>query len=181
MGASLQRRAGLKRLLRRFTRERSGSAAVEFAFIAFPFLALIFAIVQTSLALFATQVLQAQTANAARDIMTGGAKTWDRQTFRKAVCDDAFLFKCDKLGIEVRSSQTFGTADSSPISAECAAPVDPKKLDAKVENSCYSSGGSKEVMIVRVTYQWPFGVDLTAEDRIMTIAATVAFLNEPFP
>lgn len=181
MGASLSRHERIGTLLRRFGRERSGAAAVEFAFVAFPFLALVFAIVQTSLALFATQVLQAQTAQAAREIMTGSAKTWDRQTFRKAVCDNAYLFSCEKLGIEVRSAGNFGAADSSEISAECATPIDPDNLNTEVESSCYAKGQGKDVMIVRVSYRWPFGIDLTAEDRIMTIAATVAFLNEPFP
>ena len=47
------------RWLRRFARRQDGAAAVEFAFIAAPFLALLFAILETSLVFFAGQTLEA--------------------------------------------------------------------------------------------------------------------------
>ena len=44
--------------MRRFRRNRRGSAAVEFALIATPFFALLFAIIETSIVFFAGQVLE---------------------------------------------------------------------------------------------------------------------------
>ena len=47
------------RLARRFARAQDGAAAVEFALVAAPFLALIFAILETALVFFAGQTLEA--------------------------------------------------------------------------------------------------------------------------
>jgi len=45
-------------LLRRFRRNRGGSAVVEFALVAPLFFALLFAIIETALMFFASQVLE---------------------------------------------------------------------------------------------------------------------------
>ena len=60
--------------LSRFRRDRQGSAAIEFAFVGIPFLMMMFAIVETALMFFATQVLETATADSARLIMTGQAQ-----------------------------------------------------------------------------------------------------------
>jgi Flp pilus assembly protein TadG len=57
--------------LRRFRRNRRGSAAVEFALVAPVFFALLFAIIETSIVFFAGQVLETITQDAARTILTG--------------------------------------------------------------------------------------------------------------
>ena len=61
-------------VLRRFRRNRRGSAAVEFALVAPVFFALLFAIIETAIVFFASQVLETVTQNSARQIMTGQAQ-----------------------------------------------------------------------------------------------------------
>ena len=61
--------------LRRFRQREDGAAAVEFALIATPFLALTFAIMETAGVFFAGQALETATADSARLIMTGQAQT----------------------------------------------------------------------------------------------------------
>ena len=61
--------------LRRFRRNRRGSAAVEFALVAPVFFALLFAIIETALVFFAGQVLETITQDSARQILTGQAQT----------------------------------------------------------------------------------------------------------
>lgn len=68
-------KASLRNVLRRFRRSRRGSAAVEFALVAPVFFALLFAIIETALVFFASQVLETVTQNSARMIMTGQAQT----------------------------------------------------------------------------------------------------------
>ena len=63
------------RLARRFVRRQDGAAAVEFALVAAPFLALTFAILETAFVFFAQQTLEATTADSARLVMTGQAQT----------------------------------------------------------------------------------------------------------
>ena len=67
--------ASVRNTLRRFRRNRRGSAAVEFALVAPVFFALLFAIIETAIMFFATQVLETMTQDAARAVLTGQAQS----------------------------------------------------------------------------------------------------------
>src|ERR1700690_1807777 len=86
------------RAARRFVRHQDGAAAVEFALVALPFLALLFAILETALVFFAGQTLEAAAANSARLIMTGQAQSagYAQADFKTAVCANLAggLFDC---------------------------------------------------------------------------------------
>jgi Flp pilus assembly protein TadG len=85
------------RLARRFLRQEEGAAAVEFALVATPFLALAFAILEMALVFFAGQTLESATADSTRLIMTGQAQLagYDETQFKTAVCDRvAGMFDC---------------------------------------------------------------------------------------
>src|ERR1700722_14003273 len=58
-------------VFRHFRRNRRGSAAVEFALIAPLFFALLFAIIETAIMFFASQILETITQESARMVMTG--------------------------------------------------------------------------------------------------------------
>jgi Flp pilus assembly pilin Flp len=62
------------RTVRRFARRQDGIAAVEFGIVAAPFLALMFAIMETAMVFFASQTLETAVADSARLIMTGQAQ-----------------------------------------------------------------------------------------------------------
>ena len=57
--------AAARKALRRFRRNRRGSAAVEFALVAPVFFALLFAIIETAIVFFAGQVLETVTQDSA--------------------------------------------------------------------------------------------------------------------
>src|ERR1035437_1140141 len=59
----------------RFARHQDGTAAIEFALVAVPFLALLFAILETALVFFAGQTLETAASDSGRLIMTGQAQT----------------------------------------------------------------------------------------------------------
>ena len=61
-------------ILRRFRRNRRGSAAVEFALVAPIFFALLFAIIELAMVFFASQVLETVTQDSRALIMTGQAQ-----------------------------------------------------------------------------------------------------------
>ena len=69
-------------------RQQDGAAAVEFALVAAPFLALVFAIMETAMVFFAGQALETAAADSARLIMTGQAQTqgFDQAKFKQEVC-----------------------------------------------------------------------------------------------
>src|SRR5258707_8613082 len=99
--------ASVRNALRRFRRNRRGSAAVEFALVAPVFFALLFAIIETAIVFFAGQVLETVTQDSARMIMTGQAQTtgYDKGTFKTYVCGTiTVLFDCvNGISIDVQN------------------------------------------------------------------------------
>ena len=168
-------------LLRRFRRNRGGSAVVEFALVAPMFIALLFAIIETALMFFASQVLETVTQDSARKIMTGQAQDakLTAAQFKDEVCSRvAALFDCaGGIYVDVRSYPSFGSVNiADPISAS----------KTFINDMKYCPGKDGDIVVVRLFYQWPilvtrFGYDisnLSGSKRLLT--ATAAFQNEPF-
>lgn len=161
-------------LLRRLRRDESGTAAIEFAIIAMPFFALMFAIIETAIVFFAGQALETATADAARLIMTGQVQKQklSQSQFRQEVCDNMrSILNCEALKIDVRTYTTFAGSSTRPKDDE--APQ-------------FSPGNGGDIVVVRVSYEWPLItslVGLSLADRPngkRLIASTAAFRNEPF-
>ncbi len=174
-------RAFAPRIVRRFARRNDGAAAVEFAMVAAPFLALVFAILETALVFFAGQVLETAAADSARLILTGQAQKagFSQAQFKEEVCKRVFgLFDCaNGIQVDVRTYSAFGSADTSkPIDANGNLTFTPS----------YTPGGAGDIVVVRLMYQWPVYVsllglnlaDLAGSKRLLM--ATAAFKNEPF-
>jgi len=166
-------------LIRRFLGTGSGVTAVEFAMVAPPFLALLYAILQTTLVFFAQQVLQTATIQAARLIMTGQAQAgnYTAAQFQQAVCANATsLFNCGSIYVNV---QTF----SSFSSVTMLNPVSNGTFSSS--GMSYSPGGTGDIEVVQVFYQWPvypgpLGFTLSnASGNVHVLVATAAFRNEP--
>ena len=172
------------RLARRFVRRQDGAAAVEFALVALPFLALTFAILETALVFFAGQTLEAAAADSARLIMTGQAQTggFDKDAFKNAVCEHVYgLFDCTN-GVYV-NVQTY-TDFSSSATAVNTSPITNGTFDtSKLQ---YNPGGPGDIVVVTLYYQWPIYVtllgnnldDLNGGNRLLV--ATSVFRNEPY-
>src|SRR6188768_1390470 len=99
--------------VRRFARGNDGIAAVEFGIVAAPFLALMFAIMETALIFFASQTLETAVADSARLIMTGQAQSssFTQAQFKNAVCAKILgLFDCaNGLKIDVKTYTNFSS------------------------------------------------------------------------
>src|SRR5882757_1280271 len=122
IGAARLKRAKLLRIktVRRFAKGEDGIAAVEFALVAAPFLALLFAIMETSLVFFAGQSLETAVADSARLIMTGQAQSqkFDASAFKDAVCSRIYaLFDCQSgLSVDVQAFSSFSAVtNTSPV------------------------------------------------------------------
>jgi len=168
--------------VRRFAKGEEGVAAVEFGIVAAPFLALLFAIMETALVFFADQVLETAAADSARMIMTGQAQAlgWDQVKFKEDACKRTNgLFDCAGLQIDVKAySGGFSSVGN-------AKPVDANG-NLQVSGFGYQPGSACSIVVVRLMYQWPvyaavlgFNLaDLTGSKRLLM--ATAAFRNEPF-
>jgi Flp pilus assembly protein TadG len=169
------------RLARRFLRRQDGAAAVEFALVAAPFLALTFAILETAMVFFAGQTLEAAAADAARLIMTGQAQTagYTSADFKKAVCDRIYgLFDCSNgVTVNVQSYSSFASVPTTQ-------PIVNGQLNT--ENMGYNPGGPGDIVVVSLYYQWPIYVsmlgnslsNLNGGNRLL--AATSVFRVEPY-
>lgn len=173
--------AAVPRIVRRFLRRKDGAAAIEFAMVAAPFLALVFAILETAIVFFAGQALETATADSARLIMTGQAQksSFSQEQFKTEVCKRVFgLFDCvNGVQVDVRTYAAFSSINNSkPIDANGNLTVTPT----------YAPGGPGDIVVVRLLYQWPVYVsllglnlsDLSGNKRL--IMATAAFRNEPY-
>jgi Flp pilus assembly protein TadG len=174
--------ATVRKTLRRFCRNRRGSAAVEFALVAPVFFALLFAIIETAIVFFAGQVLETVTQDSARMIMTGQAQTtgYSQSSFKTdVVCAKInVLFDCTNgISVDVQSYSAFSSVSISN-------PIDAGKNFVPPNN--YSPGGPGDIVVVRLFYQWPLIVtglgynisNLTGSKRLLV--ATAAFRNEPY-
>jgi Flp pilus assembly protein TadG len=180
--AGLVRRGFVRpKIVSRFGRDKDGAAALEFAFVAGPFLFLLFAIIEVAMVFFAGQVLETATANASRLIMTGQAQTqnFDQAAFKNAVCQKTdVLMSCSGIAVDVRTYASFGSASTSRPTTGTGA--------VNYGGMSYNQGAGGDIVVVRVVYEWPvlmpsFGLtigDLPNGKRLLM--ATAAFRNEPF-
>lgn len=169
-------------LLRRFGRNRTASAAVQFAFIAPLFFGLLFAIIETALMFFASQVLETATQDSARWILTGRAQgaNYDAAAFKTNVVCPAVqvLFNCSGISIDVQNYTSF---QSVTINNQ----IDGSKNFIS-NNLKYCPGDAGDIVVVRLFYQWPtfvtglgFNLSNLSGGKIL-LSATAAFKNEPF-
>jgi Flp pilus assembly protein TadG len=175
------RRLPMARAVRRLVRRQDGAAAVEFGLVAAPFLALVFAIIETAVVFFASQALETAAADSSRLIMTGQAQTagYDAATFKNAVCAKIYgLFNCQSgVSVDVQKFSSFASVTNTK-------PVDSSgKFNL---NPSYNPGGACDIVLVRLFYEYPVYVsllglklsDLSSGKRLL--AATAVFRNEPY-
>ncbi len=182
------RRFLLKWLVRpgsRFGRSQDGATAIEFAFMAIPFFALLLVVFETGLMLFTEYMIENGVAKAARMIRTGQVQTEgiSAAQFKSIVCGNLLSYlDCDgKLHIDVRSYETF-----AGISTPSAISDDGELTDDVTVNAKFEPGDPREVVVVRAYYDWTLlvpGLSLLSNlsDGRRLLAAGAAFRNEPFP
>lgn len=184
-------------LLARLRKSRDGSAAIEFAILAIPYFMIVFAIIETFLALIGEQLVTNATDTMARKLRTGQiAANITRDYFRKEFCKEiSILITCSdeeiktpkKLYIDLRTFATFADI--------------PKKIPLKANGQYYDLdestfgfklGGPQTINMLRVYYRWqvvadlvrPYLTNVRPADGSMPshflIVATDAFRNEAF-
>jgi Flp pilus assembly protein TadG len=172
--------ASFRTLLRRFRRNRRASAALEFAMVAPVFFALLFAIIETALTFFASQVLETITQDSSRAIFTGQAQnaSLTPTQFATCVCSRVpALFDCSNLWIDVQSYKSFSNVTiNNPVDA-----------GGNFVSPQFSPVQPGDVVVVRLGYKWPIFVtglgyniaNLPGSKRLLT--ASAAFKVEPYP
>lgn len=190
-------------VFRSFRKSKDGSAAIEFAFLAFPFFILVFATIEAVIAFAGEQLLAHGVDTLARKIRTGqitynmGRATDMSETeFRDALCAEiSVLITCpppgapeQKLYIDVREMATFADIPKGipRLGNSTYGDLDTTGFD-------YDPGEKSTINMVRAYYRWTIMTDLirpfitnarpdgvsVPTDFIMV--ATAAFQNEAYP
>ncbi len=136
--------------LRAFGRDDRGATLIEFALVAAPFFALLFAILVTSLVFLAQQSLETATEAAARLIITGQAQqaSWSAAQYKTQVCTNLPVFlSCSKLMVDVETVATFSSANTHPPTITYDANGNPVMP--------YQAGTAGNIILVRLMYMWP--------------------------
>ncbi len=168
---------------KRFRKDRSGVAAIEMALVAWPFLAIMFAILEQGIVFFAEFSLENNVAQAARQIRTGEVlenNITAAQFKADLVCPTlAGMLDCSKLSVDVRTFATF-----ADIAGNLDDPVDGNNDFQPVNN--WEPGTQLSVMVVRAFYQWEMITPAvftnmgTLANGNRLLAASMTFRNEPF-
>lgn len=159
-------------------RDQRGSALIEFALVAPPFLLLLVGTLEVSLMFFTSAVMEGATKEAARQIRTGNVQeSGDPVTaFQNELCDSLFnVIDCSQVVFNVQTFASFNDV-SMPIELD---------QDGEIINTGFSPGGSSAVTVVRSMYRWHFITPLIQEVLPEAlgghlIVSTVAFQNEPY-
>jgi hypothetical protein len=157
-----RRKVTPSQLLRRWRRDRSGATAIEFAFVAMPFLMLLFGILGVGLYFFTTFTLENAVEQAGRAIRTGQAQQsgMTEAQFKQSVCDLAPTF-VDCVGqLRVNVLNYPDSTDITPASL-------PQCLDgggSLSDVTTFTPGEASEVVLIWVCYEW-------------SLASKIPFLN----
>lgn len=160
-----------------------GMAAVEFGIVAMPFFAIIFAVLQVGVVVFAQQELESGVEQAARLVLTGQVQQQGltQAQFQTQVCASLpVLFKCSNVMVDLQSVTAFSSANTSM-------PTLTYNAQGNVTNVWkFAPGVPGTIEVLRVMYQWPtFLVPLylklaTQSNGARLLMATAVFQNEPF-
>ena len=127
----------------------AGTAAIEFSLLAIPFVTLVIGIIEISLMNATATLIQGATMEASRLIRTGQVQQTGgdpEQMFKDAVCDYAWpLVNCANLQYDVQKLDSFSAANTTPD-------VDD---EGNMQNTSFDPGGSSDVVMIRVAYNYP--------------------------
>jgi Flp pilus assembly protein TadG len=178
-------------LLRRWRRDQSGAAAVEFGLVAMPFVMLLFGILSVCLYFFTNFTLENALWQSSRALRTGqvqqakgaysAATTLEDKkiAFKQALCAMAPSFlDCNKVVVLVQSSAAFGGI----VEPACA--TNGVIIDQTA--ATFDTGGASSVVLVTACYPWDYGGRLpfiklgNLQNGAVLMQASVAFRTEPY-
>jgi Flp pilus assembly protein TadG len=181
--------SAVRRILRGFRHDDQGVTAIEFGLVAMPFFALLFAIIETALTFWTTQVLETAVSNASRQIYTGQFQTANTGTtdptqlatkFRDEVCKSIVaLFACSSVKVDVRSFASFPSQNAAP-------PITTDKQFDSANFGKYEAPGANQIVVVRAAVEYPVFVSMLNPNQAnlangnRLLMGTATFRTEPF-
>jgi Flp pilus assembly protein TadG len=176
-------RHGVRGIVAGFLRKQSGSAALEFALVAGPFIALTLALLQVGLIYFAQEALESTVEQSARLVLTGqvtNANTSQTDFRNLKLCPNSpGLFTCSSFMIDLQPAPSLSNADVTT-------PTITYDGSGNITNTWqYDTGAPNDIMVLRVMYPWPVYLGPLAlnfgnmQNNNLLLMATAVFKNEP--
>ncbi|WP_018998506.1 TadE/TadG family type IV pilus assembly protein [Hirschia maritima] len=169
-------------MLKKFLKDDSGIASVEFAFLAPVFFMFIFAFFETGWVMTKAVMLENSVANVSRLIYTGKAPT--KLALEEQICEaNPLITNCvSNINVEMQVIQNMG--DTPDTDMQCRDEAD-EAFNPAVN---YNSGQGAEIIFLRVCLKTDilvpglgFGLALDEDgDGRYEIRSSTAFMNEPF-
>ena len=168
------------RLLRSLSKDRKGSAAIEFAILALPFFVVIFAIAEIAIMYFVDSGLDAALHKAVRQVRVGVAKSgsWDAVKFKDVVCKElSYSFGC-ATNLKVRATVITNMAAITKTS-----PISGGSLNVSED---FNLGDSGSYVLVQAFLPWNPTFKLYAlssaklSDGSYVLGSAELIKNEPF-
>ena len=162
---------------------REGSAAVEFALVAFPFFFMLFAIMEIGVVFVTDAVLDNAVLDAGRLVRTGQAANSNMTAaqFKTALCGKMSVFSpgCDeRTTVDVRVIPQFRDP-TLPDPMSNGSSFDTSELT-------YTSGQPGSLVLIRAWYRQPLFTPFLSQalsrlgDGTIMMTATATFRNEPW-
>lgn len=168
--------------VRRRRGNRDGSAAVEFAMVAFPFFFMMFAIIEIGMIFVTDSVLENAVIETGRLVRTGQAANASvtPEQFKTQFCSRMSIFSSQcpaRATVDVRVIKQF--RNQSPPDPMAGNTFDTSKLG-------YETGQPGSLVLIRVFYKQPLFTPFLAKalskmgDGNTIMTATTTFRNEPY-
>lgn len=184
-----------ERLVAKFNKNEDGATAIEFAFVAIPFFALLFGIIELALVFFISSSLNHATSEAGRIIRVGNFQACGAEDeFKALVCSNMKgLGNCWKnVRIDVVDGASFKTItlpDPPPPAprddTKTGADAIPQTPNGTITANANTAGTP---IVVRSTLYYRLALppaltrlETPGTPGIRVLEATTAFRNEPFP
>ncbi len=180
-----------RKFLARFGTARRGATAVEFAFVALPFLTLLFAVLELGMVFLVSTTLQNAADAAGRKIRTGELQNngGTRATFKEAICADMSWLGSDcatNLTVDVQTYANFDALmEIDPVTGARSL-RGPTITNGVVQEGAWEPGSAEDIVLVRAYYSWTLFTPLLNSglanigNNKRLISTTVTFRNEPW-
>ncbi len=161
-------------------RNKDGATAVEFSLVGIPFILMVIGIIEMALMFASQSLLEASTAEGARQIRTGAVQQGGGETlFQNTLCDYASIFiDCDDLQYQVVSIPSFEEAQNFPdVSFDD---------EGNLEDQTFDAGGVSDVVMIRTAFKYAIKTPMMRfiltnnSDGNRILLSTVVLQTEPY-
>jgi Flp pilus assembly protein TadG len=168
--------------LRRFRRDSKGATAVEFSLLIFPFLLLLFSIIEVCVGFMAQQLLSDAVDRVARQLRTGELREADVKgtKLHNLICGRIEIFVpsgCPALSVNLQAYTNFAAVPTREIVTD----------EGRLRSETIAPGGPVTINQLNALYRWPLLTDVIRRqmpnangDGTWPLFATNTWQNEPF-